>query len=87
MSNPLIRDCNQYVILIPGKKEEFLTAEETLQWLIKQLESMESQPEDLENQPCIESAAKHLLNTACELEIQSGIKIQWFAIRLNPQEI
>ena len=84
MSSPLIRDCNNYVILEPSKSEEFLSSEETLKWLEKWLRSMKEIPEDLKQQPSIEAAAKRLLDTACNLEIEPGFTLQWFAVRLDP---
>ena len=83
MSSPLIRDCQNYVVLEPRKSERFLTSEETLQWLKKWLDHMEVLPKDLQNEPSNESAAKRLLDTACNLEIEPGFTLQWFAIRLD----
>ena len=84
MSSPLIRDCQNFVILEPYKSEKFLSSEETLKWLEKWLSQMNEIPEDLQNQPSIKAAAKRLLDTACNLEIEPGFTLQWFAIRLDP---
>tara|TARA_B100000700_G_C14914519_1_gene793948 strand:- start:806 stop:1075 length:270 start_codon:yes stop_codon:yes gene_type:complete len=86
MSDPLIRELDNYVILEPGKKEQFLNAEETLIWLKNWLQSLEELPEDLKKQTSLDAAAKFLLDTACDLEIKPGIKVQWFAIRLSPPD-
>ncbi len=83
MSSPLIRDCQNFVILEPYKNEKFLSSEETLKWLEKWLGQMNEIPEDLQNQPSIKDAAKRLLDTACNLEIEPGFTLQWFAIRLD----
>ena len=84
MSSPLIRNCENYVVLEPCKSEKFLTSEQTLKWLEQWLNKMEELPKDLESQPSKESAAKRLLDTACNLEIEPGFTLQWFAIRLDP---
>ncbi len=84
MSDPLIRNINNFVILEPGKPEEFLSKNETLTWLENWLQKIDQLPKDIKSQPSLSSAAKHLLDTACDLEISPGIKIQWFAVRINP---
>ena len=84
MSNPIIRDCENYVVLEPCKNEKFLSSEETIAWLETWLKAMDKLPEDLQNQGSIRSAATTLLDTACDLQIRPGFKVEWFAIRLNP---
>ncbi len=86
MSDPLIRACDYYVVLEPGQKEKILTAAETLDWLANWLEKFDKLPLDLQNHPSITCAANRLLDTACDLEIIPGFTIQWFAVRLDPQE-
>ncbi len=86
MSDPLIRACDHYVVIEPGKDEAFLSAEDTMQWLILWLKRLETMPEDLQDQPSNSAAAKRLIDTACDLEIKPGIKIKWFAVRLDPPE-
>ena len=84
MSDPLIHSCDHYVILEPGKDERFLSSTETLEWLQSWLENMEQIPLDLNNQPSLKQAAKRLLDTACDLEVKPGFRLQWFAVRLDP---
>ncbi len=83
MSHPLIRDEEHYLIMEPGEKEKFLSAQETLEWLEKWLKKMEVMPEDLKDQNSYKSAAKRLLDTSCDLQIKQGFSIEWFAIRLE----
>ncbi len=83
MSNPLIRDCDNYVIMEPCHSERFLTEKETLAWLENWIKKMGKLPTDLENQPSTQAAAQRLLDTSCDLEIKPGFKIQWFAVRLD----
>ena len=33
MSDPLIREMDNYVVLVPGESEQFLDKEQTLLWL------------------------------------------------------
>ncbi len=84
MSDPLIRECNNYVVIEPGKPEKFLNSEETIIWLNNWLVALEELPNDLQNQPSTIAAARRLLDTACELEIKPGFNLKWFAVRLDP---
>ena len=83
MSDPLIRELSNYVILEPNKNQRFLSSEETLKWLCNWLKAMEELPKDLQEKNSIKEASKHLLDTACNLEIKPGLTIQWFAVRLE----
>ena len=84
MSDPLIRACDDYVVLEPGKAEQLLNAADTLTWLSDWLRTMDSLPADLQDLPDVASAAQRLLDTACDLELSPGVSLQWFAIRLEP---
>tara|TARA_B100000700_G_C14769403_1_gene726010 strand:+ start:333 stop:596 length:264 start_codon:yes stop_codon:yes gene_type:complete len=86
MSDPLIHDCENFVVLEPGKAEKILTAHETKNWLICWLEKLERLPVDLQNQKSIESAAERLMDTACSLEMEPGFTLQWYAVRIRPPE-
>ena len=83
MSDPLIREIDNYVVLEPGKDEKFLSSEETLGWLCEWLKTLDELPEDLKSKASLQAAAQFLLDTACNLEIRPGENIQWFAIRLD----
>ncbi len=85
MSNPLIHSCENYVVLEPGQNEHLLSKSETLTWLESWLKKLDLLPEDLHNQPSLAKAAERLLDTACDLEIKPGFKLQWFAVRLDPE--
>ena len=84
MSDPLIRASDDYVVLEPGQSEKYLTVKETLVWLETWLETLDNLPKDLQQKPSLAIAAKHLLDTACALEVKPGFNLQWFAIRLDP---
>ncbi len=87
MSNPLIRSCANYLVLEPGKPERLLSSKETLAWLQEWLMQIDYLPKDLEAQPSLADAAIRLLDTACDLEINPGFKLQWFAVRLDPTDL
>ena len=86
MSDPLIRECENFVVLEPGKEEKILSSDETLTWIEGWLEALDAFPKDLSNHKDTQSAAKRLLDTACDLQIKPGFIIQWFAVRVNPEE-
>ena len=83
MSDPLIRACDDYVVLEPGKPEQLLSADDTLTWLSEWLRRLDRLPEDLQDQGGVDQAAQRLLDTACDLDISPGLTIRWFAIRLD----
>jgi hypothetical protein len=84
MSDPLIRELDHYVVLEPGRPQELLSAADTLDWLRQQLQRLSVVPADLAALPDAEARAQRLLETACELELEPGMVVQWFAVRLEP---
>ena len=84
MSHPLIRELDHYVVLEPAGEERILSAAETRDWLQAHLASLERLPADLASWGDLEQGAERLLATACELELEPGRTVQWFAVRLEP---
>ncbi|MCP9775293.1 chlororespiratory reduction protein 7 [Cyanobium sp. WAJ14-Wanaka] len=84
MSDPLLRALDHYVVLEPAGAERILTAAETLAWLETQLGELGALPADLRGLPTATQQAMRLLETACELELEPGRTIQWFAVRVEP---
>ena len=80
----MIRACDDYVVLEPGKPEQLLDVPNTLAWLSRWLQTMDQLPADLADLASVEAAAQRLLDTACDLELSPGVSIQWFAVRLEP---
>ncbi len=74
---------DNYVVLVPGESEQFLDKAQTLLWLQSWLDKFDSLPLDLACKSSISEAAEHLLDTACDLEIEKGFTIQWYAVRLE----
>jgi hypothetical protein len=83
MSDPLIRELDHYVVLEPGRPQELLSAADTLLWLESQLQRLVALPDDLRGLPDAASRAQRLMDTACELEREPGVVVQWFAVRLE----
>ncbi|MEX1316593.1 MAG: chlororespiratory reduction protein 7 [Synechococcaceae cyanobacterium] len=84
MSDPLLRELDHYVVLEPAAGERILTAAETLGWLEEQLAALAEVPADLRDLQSRTAQAERLLDTACQLEIEPGRSVQWFAVRLEP---
>ena len=83
MADPIIWAMDHYVILEPGKAEWMADREETAAWLARTLTAMDCVPADLDHLPDVSTRATHLLDTACELEVAPGQRVQWYAIRLE----
>ncbi len=80
----MLRELDHYVVLDPRSGESILSAAETVSWLAAQLMAMAGVPADLADLPTAEARAERLLETACELELEPGLAIQWFAVRIEP---
>ncbi len=72
------------MVLEPGADERILTAAETLAWLEAQLAGLAVPPADLQGLDSARGRAERLLETACQLELEPGRQVQWFAVRLEP---
>ncbi|RCL51572.1 MAG: chlororespiratory reduction protein 7 [Synechococcus sp. MED-G71] len=84
MSDPLIRALDHYVVLDPTVGEQILSAADTRRWLAEQLQRLECLPSDLAAQGSEQQQVEWLLDTACALELEPGLTVQWFAVRLEP---
>lgn len=83
MADPMIWAMDHYVILEPGKAEWIADRRETVAWLARILATMDHVPADLRRFPDTPAQAAHLLDTACELEVAPGQRVQWYAVRLE----
>ena len=72
------------MVLEPSRGERIPTAAETLSWPTTQLAELEAPPADLLSLSSDRERAERLLETACELELEPGMAIQWYAVRLEP---
>lgn len=74
-----------YVILEPDQPDEYyLTTAELLNKLKGTLaKGQVNLPRDLQRFATLEEQAQHLLETYCELELEPGRLLQWYAVRLE----
>lgn len=72
------------MVLEPGGADQILTAAETVAWLEAHLGALAQVPHDLAALAGGRGRAERLLETACELELEPGRAIQWFAVRIDP---
>ncbi|AFY33291.1 chlororespiratory reduction protein 7 [Calothrix sp. PCC 7507] len=85
MPNPLMYQQDNFVVLETNQAEQFMTASELLEKLKIVLRKLRFQdlPPDLQKFDSIESQAKHLIDTSCELDTEPGQYLQWYAVRLE----
>lgn len=84
MPDPLMYQQDAFVVLEPNQPEQFLTPVELLEKL-KEILSQRQQdlPRELQKFESIEAQAQHLLDTSCELDVEPGQYLQWYAVRLE----
>lgn len=84
MPNALMYQEDMFVLLTPGEAEEFLTPDELKERLKGILaDRQDDLPRDLRRFDTLDEQAKHLAETACELELSPGRTLQWYAVRLE----
>lgn len=84
MPDPLMYQQDAFVVLENNQPEQFLTPVELLEKL-KVILSQRQQdlPRELQRFNSIEAQAQHLLDTSCELDVEPGQYLQWYAVRLE----
>lgn len=84
MPDPMMYQQDDFVVLEPNQDEQFLTAAELLAKLKLVLSNNQQKlPQELEKFSSVEAQAQYLLDTSCELVIEPGQYLQWYAVRLE----
>jgi len=84
MSDPRLYQSDTFVLLESGQAEQFLTTAELLVKLQTILAKRQDDlPRDLQRFASIHEQAQYLLETGCELELEPGMFLQWYAVRLE----
>jgi hypothetical protein len=83
MPDALMYQEEMFVVLMPSEAEVFLTPEELLEKLVGLLGDLETLPRDLQRFGTVAEQARHLRDTACELELAPGETMQWYVVRLE----
>ena len=84
MSNPLMYQLDNFVVLETNQPEQFLTAPELLEKLKTILATRQDDlPRDLQKFTDLEMQAQYLIDSSCELDIEPGQYLQWYAVRLE----
>ncbi len=84
MPDVIMYQGDSYVLLVPGRPEEFLSPQELLERLTTLLvDRQENLPPDLQRQSSILDQARHLRDTACEFALDSGQRVQWYLVRME----
>lgn len=84
MSDSIMYRQDAFVVLEPNQPEQFLSAEELLEKLTAILEQRQDDlPRDLQRFSSVETQAQYLMETSCELDVEPGKFLQWYAIRFE----
>ncbi|HEY9872789.1 MAG TPA: chlororespiratory reduction protein 7 [Candidatus Obscuribacterales bacterium] len=84
MPDPLMYQQDAYVVLETNQPEQLLTPEEMLEKLKATLAHRQNDlPRDLQKFTSVEAQAQYLLETSCELDVEPGQYLQWYAVRLE----
>lgn len=84
MVDALLYHEDAYVLLEPNCPERFLTPAEMLTYLEALIDRYpDSLPAGTRDRGDRTAQAQHLLDTACELETEPGLAVQWYVVRLE----
>jgi Protein CHLORORESPIRATORY REDUCTION 7 len=84
MADPLMYQEDNFVVLEPNQPEQFLTAAELLEKLTDVLsQRQQNLPPELQKFNSIGAQAKYLIDTSCDLDLEPGQFLQWYAVRLE----
>lgn len=83
MSNPLIKSVDYFVLLEPNRKERIVSREEAIEWLKNWISKTDTSTIYQNDVFSDEKEISNFLEDTCELEIEPGYKIKWFAVRID----
>lgn len=84
MPDQMMYQEDNFVVLEPNKQEQLLTANELLEKLkVVLAQGQHKLPQELQNFSSIEEQANYLIDTSCELTLEPGQYLQWYAVRLE----
>ncbi|MEO1210316.1 MAG: chlororespiratory reduction protein 7 [Cyanobacteria bacterium J06638_20] len=84
MPDPIMYQEDAYVVLETDQPEVFLSAEELHQKLMDILaQRQDNLPYELNGIEGVQNQSKYLMETACELDMDPGQYLQWYAVRLE----
>lgn len=84
MPDQMMYQQDDFVVLEPNRDEQFLTAAELLAKLKLVLSQNQQQlPQELHQFDSIDAQAKYLMDTSCDLVLEPGQYLQWYAVRLE----
>ncbi|GAB4140945.1 MAG: hypothetical protein Fur0046_16720 [Cyanobacteria bacterium J069] len=84
MPDPMMFREDAFVVLETNQPEQFLTTDELLEKLKSVLADMQDNlPRELESLSTVEAQARHLIDTACELDVGRDRFLQWYVVRLE----
>jgi Protein CHLORORESPIRATORY REDUCTION 7 len=84
MSDSIMYQEEAYVLLEPNQPEQLLTPSELLDRLKAVLATRQDDlPIDLQKFSDLDTQARHLMETSCELDTEPGQFLQWYVVRLE----
>ncbi|MDJ0736435.1 MAG: chlororespiratory reduction protein 7 [Nostocaceae cyanobacterium] len=85
MPDPLMYQQDYFVVLETNQPEQFLSVSELLEKLAHILQTLDTEdlPPDLRGLENVEAQAQYLVDTCCELDVEPGQYLQWYAVRLE----
>lgn len=84
MPDSLMYQQDHFVVLEANQPEQILTAAELLEKLkVTLAQRQHDLPRDVQKFTAIEAQAQYLLETSCELDLEPGQFLRWYAVRLE----
>jgi hypothetical protein len=84
MPDSIMYQEDAYVVLEPNQPEQILMPEELFEKLKAILQGRQDDlPQELQRFSNLEEQARHLMETACELDVGANGFLQWYVIRLE----